>query len=71
MQTDIHVLSGISNHDPRIRTSEDSSCLKPRGHSDRLEGVQTEKLGLQRDTFLCDSGTGVLVACYEQFYYSL
>jgi hypothetical protein len=31
----IHVLSGIRIHDPSIRASEDSSCLRPRGHSDR------------------------------------
>jgi hypothetical protein len=28
--TDIHALSGIRNHDPRVRASEDSSCLRPR-----------------------------------------
>jgi hypothetical protein len=33
--TDIHVLSGIQTHDPSFRASEDSSCLRPRGHCDR------------------------------------
>jgi hypothetical protein len=33
--TDIHALSGIRNHDLSVRTSEDSSCLRPRGHCDR------------------------------------
>jgi hypothetical protein len=33
--TDIHALSGIRTHDPSFRASEDSSCLKPRGHCDR------------------------------------
>jgi hypothetical protein len=33
--TNIHVLSGIRNHDPSVRASEDSSCLRPRGHFDR------------------------------------
>jgi hypothetical protein len=33
--TDIHVLSGIRTHDPSARTSEDSSCLRRRGHCDR------------------------------------
>jgi hypothetical protein len=28
-------LSGIRTHDPNVRASEDSSCLKPRGHGDR------------------------------------
>jgi hypothetical protein len=32
----IHVLSGIRTHDPSVRTSEDSSCLRPRGYCDRL-----------------------------------
>jgi hypothetical protein len=30
--TDIHALSGIRIHDPRVRVSENSSCLRPRGH---------------------------------------
>jgi hypothetical protein len=30
--SDIHALSGIRTHDPNVITSEDSSCLRPRGH---------------------------------------
>jgi hypothetical protein len=33
---DIHALSGIRTHDLSVRASEDSSCLRPRGHCDRL-----------------------------------
>jgi hypothetical protein len=33
--TDIHASSGIWTHDPSVRTREDSSCLRPRGHCDR------------------------------------
>jgi hypothetical protein len=33
--TDIHALSGIQNHDPRLRRGEDGSCLRTRGHCDR------------------------------------
>jgi hypothetical protein len=33
--TDIHAWSGIRAHDPSDRASEDSSCLRPRGHCDR------------------------------------
>jgi hypothetical protein len=33
--TDIHDLSGIRSHDPSVRASEDSSCLRPRGYCDR------------------------------------
>jgi hypothetical protein len=35
MHTDIHALSGIRNHDPSVRASEDSLCLRPHGHCDR------------------------------------
>jgi hypothetical protein len=31
----IHALSGIRTHDPSVRASEDSSCLRPRGYCDR------------------------------------
>jgi hypothetical protein len=33
--TDIHALRGIRTHNPSVRTSEDSSCLRPLGHCDR------------------------------------
>jgi hypothetical protein len=33
--TDIHVVSGIRIHDPSVRASKDSSCLRPRGDCDR------------------------------------
>jgi hypothetical protein len=36
-QTDIHALSGIRTHDPSVRSSEDSSCLRQNGHCDRPE----------------------------------
>jgi hypothetical protein len=36
MHTRIHGLSGIQTHDPSVRTNEDSSCLRQRGHCDRL-----------------------------------
>jgi hypothetical protein len=39
--TDIHALMGIRTHDPSVRASEDSTCLRPRGHWDRQSGVQT------------------------------
>jgi hypothetical protein len=32
--TDIHALSGIRTHNPSVRASEDSSCLRPRSHCD-------------------------------------
>jgi hypothetical protein len=31
---DIHALSGIRTFDPSVRSGEDSSCLRPRGHWD-------------------------------------
>jgi hypothetical protein len=33
--SDIQALSGIRTHDPSVRASEDTSCLRPRGHCDR------------------------------------
>jgi hypothetical protein len=33
--TDIHALNSIRIHDPSVRASEESSCIRPRGHSDR------------------------------------
>jgi hypothetical protein len=35
INTNIHALSGIRTHDPSVRASEDSSCLRPHGHCDR------------------------------------
>jgi hypothetical protein len=32
---DIHALGGFQTHDPSVRASEDSSCLRPSGHCDR------------------------------------
>jgi hypothetical protein len=32
----IHALNGIRTHGPSVRVSDDSSCLRPRGHCDRL-----------------------------------
>jgi hypothetical protein len=31
----LHALSGTRTQDPKVRTSEDSSCLRPCGHCDR------------------------------------
>jgi hypothetical protein len=33
--TDVHASSRIRAHDPSVRASEDSSCLRPRGNCDR------------------------------------
>jgi hypothetical protein len=30
----IHALSGVRTHDPSVRASQDSSCLRPRGYCD-------------------------------------
>jgi hypothetical protein len=40
--TDIHALSGIRTHDPRVPAREDISCLRPLGHCDRhFSEIQT------------------------------
>jgi hypothetical protein len=36
------LLSGIRTHDPSVRASEDSSCLRLRGHRDRRDLHSTE-----------------------------
>jgi hypothetical protein len=36
-RTDIHASSEIRTHDPSVRSGEDGSCLRPRGHCDRPE----------------------------------
>jgi hypothetical protein len=35
--TDIHALGGTRTHDSSVRTSEDISCLRRRGHCDRRQ----------------------------------
>jgi hypothetical protein len=49
-RTDIHALSGIRTHDPSVPASEDSSCLRPRGHRNRrgTTFMVTEFLYLRR-----------------------
>jgi hypothetical protein len=32
--TDIHALHGVQTHDPSVRASEDSPCLRPHSHCD-------------------------------------
>jgi hypothetical protein len=41
--TNIHSLSGIRTHDPCVRASEESSCLRPRGPCDRLLQTPTKQ----------------------------
>jgi hypothetical protein len=49
--TDIHVLSGIRTHDPRVLASEGSSCLRPRGHCYRHVFFYIGRV-IQRDDLL-------------------
>jgi hypothetical protein len=37
--THIHASSGIRTHDLSVGADEDSSCLRPRGHCDRLKAL--------------------------------
>jgi hypothetical protein len=41
--TDIHASIGFRTHDPSVRASEDSSCLRQRGHCDRHLCIDWEK----------------------------
>jgi hypothetical protein len=40
INVDIHEASGIRTHDPCVRAREDISCLRWRGHCDRLLHLQ-------------------------------
>jgi hypothetical protein len=40
--TDTNALSGIRTHDPSVRASEDSSCLRPRGHYERQRNIKQD-----------------------------
>jgi hypothetical protein len=46
-RTDIYACSGIRTHDPSVWAGEDISCLRPRGHCDRL----AMKLRKQKNLF--------------------
>jgi hypothetical protein len=49
--TDIHDSSGILTHDPTVRAGEDGSCLRLRGHCDRLTiSARHLKFGMARGT---------------------
>jgi hypothetical protein len=43
--TDIHVLIWIRTHDPRVRASKGSWCLRPRGHCDRHSDINETTKG--------------------------
>jgi hypothetical protein len=49
INTDIHALSAIRTYDANIRVGEDISCLRPRGHCDRLFPVYCSLIILQLD----------------------
>jgi hypothetical protein len=43
----IHALNGIGTHDPNVRASEDSLCLRKHGYCDRLTQVITSSKSSQ------------------------
>jgi hypothetical protein len=59
--TDIHVLSGIRTHDPRVRASEDSSCLRPRVHRDRRPGGHNLRK-LKKNKKLCNCKYSIVIS---------
>jgi hypothetical protein len=59
MQTDIHALSRIRTHDPCIRESEDSSCLRLRGRKKYLRRSNAENMG-SNPTRAMDGGLPML-----------
>jgi hypothetical protein len=48
LHTDIHALCGIRTHDPSVRKCEDTCCLRPCGHCDRLAGNQIVQIKWRR-----------------------
>jgi hypothetical protein len=51
----IHILSGIRTHEHSVRASEDSSCLRPLGHCDRLASEQARTVrALDRSATVID-----------------
>jgi hypothetical protein len=74
--TDIHALSGIRTHDPSVQASEDSSCLRPRGHWDRRwscveTGIPLETLvNVHRTTLRLSQKTGTAMGASDvAFHY--
>jgi hypothetical protein len=49
----IHALSGIWTHDPCVRASEDSSCLRSLNYCDRLNPTLLYQIFSQLHYFLC------------------
>jgi hypothetical protein len=52
--TDIHALSGIRTHDPSVRASEDSLCLRSCGHRDRHTHIPAFKFTNQDSGIVTD-----------------
>jgi hypothetical protein len=68
--TDIRAFSGIRTHDPSIRVSKDSSCLRPRGHCDRLIYVYIYVYIFQfLATFSSEIVTGLYLRYISSWYY--
>jgi hypothetical protein len=69
--TNIRALSGIRIHDPSVLASEGSSCLRPRGHSDRwwmdLLTTYTHHSELQVITFLLLNSLQITIAHAKLF----
>jgi hypothetical protein len=59
--TDIHTLSGIRTHDPSVRRSENSSCLRPRSHCARHTAFKLPYLYYEYSiTKLCRQRTEII-----------
>jgi hypothetical protein len=64
LHTDIHALSGIRTHDPSVRASENSSCLRPSDQCDRPKLVNDidnlhclYTFSLNAEGFVCVTGS--------------
>jgi hypothetical protein len=61
--SNIHALIGIRIHDPSVRASEDSLCLRPRGYCDQLPSPI-------RETKLCNRGLMVYERGHRTLIYT-
>jgi hypothetical protein len=52
INANIHTLSGIRTYDPSVRASEDSSCVRPRGHCARLVPIYTAKCKAEEGAYI-------------------
>jgi hypothetical protein len=64
--TDIYALSGIRIHNLSVGAGEDSSCLRSRGHYDRLLQLYCHKFPLELTGFVQDDSSSGVFFCHTR-----